>query len=597
MIHGRSRCYKGVGIFPGVAIGKAYPLKREPQSIIRHFVTNPDKEIERVELALSRAISQLEAVKDKIKESDFSQHSTIIDAHLMIISDPSLKEEIVNCIKRRMINAEWAVEMVIDEYKKVFDNVEDSHFSEKASDLEHIKQELLKALTSEEIERDIDKLKEGLIVVAYDLSPADTLHLNLKKLRGFAIEGGGRASHTAILARSLEIPAVIQASGVTEDVDIGDAIIIDGIKGVVIVDPEDRTLSYYREEKKKLSIIERKLLSNVKEPARTKDGHFIRLYANLELLEEVPSAIRHGSEGVGLFRTEYLYIRSSQMPTVDEQFKVYKHLGEEFGEKPVVIRTLDLGGEKYIPYLNLKKELNPALGLRAIRLCLKMKNIFSDQIEAILRASPYGNLKILIPLVTRYEDVEESLEFIGRVKDKLRAMGVEFNDNIEIGAMIEVPSSVYIIDKLSELIDFFSVGTNDLIQYTLAVDRGNDAVTHYFDPLHPSVLRLLCEIVEQCESCGKPVSICGEIGGNPLIVPLLIGIGYNRLSMNPLYIPVVKEVIKRQDRESARDFLDLILSSKKMSDAWKMLKDYFDETTKDIADLLEPFIPYIPHTG
>ncbi len=595
MVVGKSICYKGVGIFPGIAIGKSHLIRREPQVVDRHFITMPDREIERVKIAFERAITQLQSVRDKVVGTELSDHASIIDAHLMMLKDPNLKRDVFDFIRERMINAEWAVDLVIDEYKKMFDRSGDSYISERSRDLEHVKQEILKALMDEGEERDLESLDEGVIVVAYDLTPADTLRLNFRRLKGFVTEGGGRTSHTAILARSLEIPAVIQVQGITDSVEGGKIVVVDGIRGIVILDPEDKMLSSYREEKKKLTIIERKLLSNVDEPAVTKDGFRVRLYANLELLEEIPSAVRHGSEGVGLFRTEYLYLRSRELPSVEQQFRVYKHLAEEFGERPVIIRTLDLGGEKYIPSLRLRREMNPALGLRAVRLCLEMKRIFSDQIESILMASSFGNLKILIPLVTRYEDMEESVEFIERIKNKLRGMGKKFNENIEVGAMLEVPSSIYIIDKLSELVDFFSVGTNDLVQYTLAVDRGNDAVSHYFDPIHPSVLKLLKDASTMCRELGKPISICGEIGGNPLIVPLLIALGYSELSMNPLYIPVIKEVIKRQDSGDTKALLEDIMASKRSSDAWRRLSSYFIETTRDISDLIEPFIPYIPY--
>ncbi len=583
-----------MGVFPGIAIGKVRILKREPHVVDKYFITRPEKEIERVNIAFERAVSQLKSVKDRVVASKLSDHASIIDAHLMMLSDPKLRKEVSDLIRSRMINAEWAVDMVIENYKKRFAESDSFYLSEKSRDLDHLKQEILGALADYEEERDLEQVEKGSIIVAYDLTPADTLRLNLKKIKGFVTEGGGRTSHTAILARSLEIPAVIQVYGITEEVDSTSTVIVDGIRGLVIVDPEECMLSFYRDERKRLSVIEKTLVKNAQEPAKTRDGFRIRLYANLELLEEVPSAIRHGSEGVGLFRTEYLYFGSMELPTVSEQFKVYKHLAEEFGDRPVVIRTLDLGGEKNIPYLRLRKEANPALGLRAVRLCLKMKGIFYDQLEAILKAGAFGNLKILVPFVTRYEDMEETREIVEKIKGKLRAAGDNFDDSIEIGAMLEVPSSIFIIDKLSEITDFFSVGTNDLIQYTLAVDRGNDAVYHYFDPVHPAVLKLLSEAVQACNECGKPISICGEIGGNPLIVPLLVGIGYDKLSMNPLYIPIVKEVIKRIDRKDARALLDDVLSLKKSKEAWKVIVSFFSDVTKDIIELLKPFVPALP---
>ena len=585
MILGKSICYKGLGVFPGIAIGKAFPLKRF--SFDRRFITDPEREIERLDLAFLKAVSQLESAKGKMKNSEASDHLPIIDAYLMMLKDPRLKKDIGSCIRDRMVNAEWAVDMVIDKYKKHFEKADDPYLSEKARDLDHIKQELLNALLNEE---DIKELEEGFIVVAHDLSPADTVHLNLKKLKGFALEGGGRASHTAILARSLEIPAVIQAHGVMESVEHEVPIIIDGIKGIVIVDPDDETLSSYESEKERLSIIEKELLKNAKEPAETLDGFRVNLYANLEFLEEIQSALRHGSEGVGLFRTEYLYIKSVDLPSVSQQVEVYRHLAEEFKDSPVVIRTLDLGGEKGIPSIPIRGEANPALGLRAIRLCLKMKNIFIDQLEAILRASVYGDLRILFPLVTRYEDVEEALEILERVKSRLSAQGVDYKKDIKVGAMLEVPSSVFIIDKLSDFLDFFSVGSNDLIQYTLAVDRGNDAVSQYFDPLHPAVVRLLKEIADACQTYDKPVSICGEMGGNPVVVPLLLGLGYNQLSMNPLYIPVVKEVIRTQRLDEAKELPSLVMSSRRSIEAWGIIWNHFRETTKEIYHLISPFI-------
>ena len=575
-----------MGVFPGIAIGKAFPLK--DFSIEKRFITDPEREIERLNLAFLKAISQLESAKGKIKDLEASDHLSIIDAYLMMLKDPKLKKDIKDCIRDRMVNAEWAVDMVINRYKKHFEKADDPYLSEKARDLEHIKQELLNALVNEKKIKELEE--EGFIVVAHDLSPADTVHLNLKKLKGFALEGGGRASHTAILARSLEIPAVIQAHGVMDFVEQETPIIIDGIKGIVIIDPDEETLSSYEKEKERLLIIERELLKNAREPAETQDGFRVSLYANLEFLEEIQSAIRHGGEGVGLFRTEYLYIKSVDLPSVNYQVEVYRHLAEEFKDSPVVIRTLDLGGEKGIPSIPVKEEANPALGLRAIRLCLKMKNIFIDQLEAILRASVYGNLKILFPLVTRYEDVEEALEILERVKSRLSAQGVDYRKDIEVGAMLEVPSSVFIIDKLADFLDFFSVGSNDLIQYTLAVDRGNEAVSQYFDPLHPAVVRLLKEIVDACKACGKPVSICGEVGGNPIIVPLLLGLGYRQLSMNPLYIPVVKEVIKTQRLEEAKELPRLVMSSRRSIEAWGIVWNHFRETTKDIYHLISPFI-------
>jgi len=551
---------KGIGISPRIVIGKAALLERRRSTFIPRKVTTGQvtAEVKRFERAIEKSKEQLEEVKQRILEKGFRQHSYILDVHLKVMEDRMLRDETIKMIQEQLVNTEWALKVTLDKISEAFDAIEDEYLKERKEDIKHVVERILQNLIGSD-PRKVEDLEKDVIVVAHDLSPADTIQLNLQRVIGIVTDIGGKTSHTAIVSRSLEIPAVVGLEEVTASVVGGETIIIDGIEGVVIVDPSPSTIKTYHIKQRHYRYLERELFKYATLNAETQDGHHLTLQANIELIEEVPSAIQYGAEGIGLYRTEYLYLNRKTLPDEEEHFQVYKKLVEEMAPYSVTIRTLDLGGDKFSSHIELAEQVNPAMGLRAIRFCLMEQEIFKAQLRGILRASTYGKVKILLPMISGVEELQEVKAILDEVKKKLRARGVEFDPEIPLGVMIEIPSAAITADILAREVDFFSIGTNDLIQYSLAIDRGNKYVSYLYEPLHPAIVRHIKGVVDLAHKGGIDVGICGEMAADPLYTLIFLGLGLDELSMHPIAIPRVKKVLRRSTRTEGEGLLKEVL--------------------------------------
>ena len=554
---------QGIAVSQGFVIGEAYLLDRRRVKHIERTIrtSNIDAEIARFNEAVETSKSQLIGIKRKVqsnKSKTVSQgHLYIIDIHLMFLEDKMLIQETIDKIKEKSINAEWALRLVVSKLQKVFDNLEDEYFRERKSDVVHIGERLLRNLVGKE-EDNIIEIDEEIIIVAHDLSPADTAQMSLSKghVKGFLTDVGSKTSHTAIMARSLKIPAVVGLEKITKEIIAGDTLIIDGLNGYVIINPDKATIKDYKKKKENYDDYEKKLFKYKKLPAVTKDGRRIHLTANIELAEEIPTIVEYGAEGIGLYRTEFLYMNRKSMPDEDEHFEVCKKLLDEVSPNPVTIRTLDLGGDKFLSHLDLAEEMNPAMGLRAIRFCLKEKDIFKTQLRGILRASHYGEIKIMFPMISGIPEIREAKAILEEVKMSLKKDKIPFDDNIQVGVMIEIPAAVTIADLLAKEVGFFSIGTNDLIQYSLAIDRVNEHVAYLYEPLHPALLRAIKHIVDTAHAAGIKVSICGEMAGEQEYILILLALGLDQLSMNSMSIPRVKKLLRSTNYHEAQELLE-----------------------------------------
>jgi phosphotransferase system enzyme I (PtsI) len=430
--------------------------------------------------------------------------------------------------------------------------MQDSYLKGRAADIKDVGRRALRNLLGKERET-LATLKEEVIVVAHDLSPSDTASMHKEKVIGFATDMGSKTSHTAIMARALEIPAVVGLKNITQEIQAFDTLIVDGSHGSVIINPDEATRKRYRKDRESFELLEHELLKLRDLPAQTLDGHRVTLAANIEVPDEIKYVKEHGGEGIGLYRTEFLYLGRDDLPSVDEQFKAYKEVAQKFSSHSVIIRTLDLGGDKFLSYLNLAPEMNPFLGLRAIRLCLADIPLFKDQLRAILRASPYGNLKIMYPMISGVEEVKRANQILTEVKEELKKKGTPFNENLEVGAMIEIPSAALTCESIAQEVDFFSIGTNDLIQYALAADRVNENIAYLYQPLHPAILQLLKKIIDGAHRAGIWVGMCGEMAGEPLFTPILLGLGLDELSMSPVVVPEVKKIVRSLTLQEAKE--------------------------------------------
>ncbi len=552
---------QGIAVSPGIVIGKAYLLDRKRIRHIEKPIKNNkvDHEVNRFLEAVNLSKLQLQSIKDKATKAEVTTaghgHLYIIDVHLLFLEDKMLIDETVDTIKSKEINAEWALRLVVNKLQAVFDNIEDVYFRERKNDIAHIAERILRNLVGRE-EDNIIEIDEEIIIIAHDLSPADTAQMSLNKVKGFLTDVGSKTSHTAIMARSLKIPAVVGLEMVTEVITAGDTIIIDGISGIVIIGPTPEVIKDYKNKKADYDEYEKKLIKFKKLPAVTRDCRKIVLTANVELLEELPTTIEYGAEGIGLYRTEFLYMNRKDLPSEEEHFQTYKELLEMISPNPVTIRTLDIGGDKFLSQLDLAEEMNPAMGLRAIRFCLKEKEIFKTQLRAILRASHYGELKIMFPMISGIPEIREAKGILEEVKTSLKKDGIPFDENIQVGIMIEIPSAVTIADLLAKEVGFFSIGTNDLIQYSLAIDRVNEHVAYLYEPLHPAVLRTIKHIVDTAHAAGIKVSICGEMAGEQEYVLILLALGLDQLSMNSMSIPRVKKILRQAYFRDAHELLE-----------------------------------------
>lgn len=565
----------GIGASAGIVIGKAYIVERFKVRFPQRRIPSRKvkEEIRRFLKAIQQSKDQLIEIKEKILDSEVRKHAFILDVHLMILNDEMLINDTINIIRKRQINAEWALDITLEKLHTAFQAIEDEYLRERRSDLNYISARIFRNLIGKK-DDDISNIKEKVIVVAHDLSPADTLQMNLKHVVGFITDVGGKFSHTAILSRSLGIPAVVGLEVATSLINGGDILAIDGETGEVVINPTEDVCHAFLERKRKSKTIEKGVLKYVGLPAETLDGIRIKLQANIEMIEEIQSAKAYGAEGIGLFRTEILYLNRKDLPSEDEHYMTYKKLAEEVFPATVTIRTLDIGGDKFIPGYSKGNEINPALGLRAIRFSIKEPDIFETQLRGILRASVHGRLKILLPMISGIDEIRKVKTILEEVKRSLQKSRIPFDNNIEIGAMIEIPSASIIIDLLSKEVDFFSIGTNDLIQYALAIDRVNEHVSYLYEPLHPSIIRIIKNIVQTANEYNTPVALCGEMAADPIYIVVLLGLGLKEFSMNPVAIPKIKRIIRNIRIDEIKVFVEELVNIPTAKEVEKVVKKW-----------------------
>jgi phosphotransferase system enzyme I (PtsI) len=548
---------QGIGASPGILIGKAYLVERSkvrlPQKRIQPVQV--EEEVKRFLKALQDSRIQLTEIKEKILDPEVRRHSFILDVHVMILDDKMLIQDTVDTIRKKKVNAEWALDLTLEKLDMVFKTIDDEYLRERRSDLHYVSARVFRNLLGKKHD-DITRIKGKVIIVAHDLSPADTLQMNLKNVAGFITDIGGKVSHTAILSRSLGIPSVVGLEVATSLINGGDLLIINGETGEVVINPTEEVSKSFLERKRRIRSMERDVLKYASLPAETRDGVRVHLQANIEMVEEISSVKMHGGEGVGLFRTEILYLNRKDIPTEEEHFQTYRQLAEDIFPAAATIRTLDIGGDKFLPNYSRGNEMNPAMGLRAIRFSLKEADIFKVQLKGILRASAYGKLRILFPMISGVEEIRQTKAILEEVKKSLVKERIAFDRSIKVGAMIEIPSASGISDILAKEVDFFSIGTNDLIQYTLAIDRINEHVSYLYKPLHPAILRIIREIVQSAHQAKIPVAICGEMAAEPLYAIVLLGLGLDEFSMNPISIPKVKKVLRMSKFEETRTLVE-----------------------------------------
>ena len=551
----------GIGASPGVVIAQVWRTDRsrmlvEEEELAADAVAG---EVARFSDALASAREELAICREQIAEVQGEEHLYIIDSHLMIFDDPMLVDETVGLIQGQRLNAEGALKRTINKFKQYFAGIDDEYLAERGNDIEIVGERILRHLLG--YSQESVSLADGkVILVAHDLSPADILQIDKDRVIGFVTDLGGKTSHSAILARALEIPAVVGLERITALVQAGDTLAVNGTLGTVVINPDAETFRDYLSNKHRYEYLERELAKLRDLPAQTPDGFRISLKGNMEFTEEIPSLLGHGGEGIGLYRTEMLYFNREILPDEEEQFTAYADVVRRIAPLPVTIRTLDVGGDKFVTGLNLDDELNPALGLRAIRLSLRHPETFLPQLKAILRASALGDVRIFFPMISGIAELRECKRLLAQAKAELRAAGIPFDEAIKVGIMIEIPSAVLIADLLAKEVDFFSVGTNDLIQYSLAIDRTNEHLAHLYEPLHPAVLRALKIVVDAAHGAGIEACMCGEMAGDPLFLPVLLGLGFDELSMNGISIPRVKKVLRRCPKNEAEQLVATLMT-------------------------------------
>jgi phosphotransferase system enzyme I (PtsI) len=573
----KMRLLRGIPASGGIAIGRGFFLNRALPSSVQSTVTREKVEEEAAAFlrAVGRSKDQIRAIRDGVKDHA-SEHYQILSVHLALLEDSMLVDQTVRLIRENQYKADWAFNKVLQNLLETFHRIEDQYLRERGHDLRQIGHRVLENLAGRPVDS-IASIREPVIVVAHDLSPADTAQILKSPVLGFATDVGSKTSHTAITARSLGIPAVVGLERVTDEYAELDEIILDGEEGVLILRPTQEAVREYTEKRKAYLLRIRDLAKFARLPAVTRDGRTLRLHANIEFPEEADAAQRSGAEGVGLYRTEFLFLNRRDLPSEEEHYKTYRRVAERFARHPVTIRTLDLGGDKFASQIELADEMNPAMGLRAIRFCLKEKEIFKQQIRAILRASAHGMVRMMFPMISGIGELRAALAIVEEVKAELRKRRIAFDKEIPIGIMVEIPSAAMIADLLAKEVDFFSIGTNDLIQYALAIDRVNEHVSYLYEPLHPAILRLVRRTVDGAHDARIPVSMCGEMAGEPFFTYVLLGLGLDELSMNAMSIPRVKRILRKSVAYEAKEFTGGLLLRATAAEIGKILRKKLED--------------------
>ncbi|ANF97979.1 phosphoenolpyruvate--protein phosphotransferase [Paenibacillus bovis] len=550
----------GIAASSGIAIAKAFRLEHPEYEITKRSVSDTDAELAKLESALAQSKVELEAIKERTLQEMGAKKAEIFESHLLILNDPELIDPVKDKISSDMINAEYALNEVASQFVTMFENMKSAYLQERAADMRDVTKRVINHLMGVNFQSPAE-IREEVVIIAEDLTPSDTAQLDRNYVKGFTTNIGGRTSHSAIMARSLEIPAVVGTKEVMDVVQNGDMVIVDGLEGNVIVNPDEATLAEYRAKREayEAQVAEWRKLRD--EATVSKDGVHVELAANIGTPNDVAGVLDNGGEAVGLYRTEFLYMGRDELPSEDVQFNAYKTVLEKMAGKPVVVRTLDIGGDKELPYLVLPKEMNPFLGFRAIRLCLDRQDIFRTQLRALLRASVYGELRVMFPMIATLGEFREAKAVLMEEKEKLVAEGVSVSDNIQLGIMVEIPSTAVLADQFAKEVDFFSIGTNDLIQYTMAADRMNERVSYLYQPYNPSILRLVKMVIDAAHKEGKWAGMCGEMAGDATAIPLLLGLGLDEFSMSASSILPARSQIaklsKAEMQELATKALDM----------------------------------------
>ena len=555
---------KGTPLSPGIGYGKCLLLEKQHISVFRMDLDldQIDEEIARLHKALDKTRSQLAILKDQLSARLGEGHSYIMDAQMLMLEDQLLLGSTLETIRKEKVNAEWALNETASELTKIFDNMKDAYWQERVSDVEDVIHRIQANLTQIDVHK-VTEVDEEVIVFSYQLSPSDLVELNNAPVVGYVTEIGGKTSHTAIIARSLEMPAVTGMSDLISQARSGQFVIVDGYEGIVILDPTPTQLREYQNKKRYYEEHSNLLISIKDRPAITKDGRKLIIQANIELPDDIESAIKSGAQGIGIYRSEFLFLANpDSLPTEDQHFEVYKTLAERVYPHSAIVRTADLGAEKFTPAMGMgvNREPNPALGNRGIRFCLQKREMFKIQLRALLRASVFGRLKIMFPMISGLSELRQARATLEEAKEELRIKKIDFNESISVGIMVEVPSAGLTADLLAQEVDFFSIGTNDLIQYLLAVDRNNDHLSYLYDPMHPTVIRIMKFIVDKAHEAGVKVGLCGEMASDPQYSLVLLGLGLDELSMNPVSIPLIKQIVRSVKYSDAREVFEHCLT-------------------------------------
>lgn len=570
---------KGIAASPGIAIAKAFRLENLELIVEKIAVTNTNQEVERFEQAIETSKSELEGIKEHARKELGEDKAEIFAAHLLVLTDPELINPIKDKIKNEQVNAEFALNEVATMFVNLFEAMDNEYMKERGTDIRDVTKRVLSHLLGVNIANP-SMISEEVVIVAEDLTPSDTAQLNRKYVKGFTTDIGGRTSHSAIMACSMEIPAVVGTKVVTNDIENGVLAIVDGLDGKVIVNPTEDVVKIYEDKKAVYEAQKAKWAKLVNEPTLSSDGHKVEIFSNIGTPEDVKGVLDNGGEGVGLYRTEFLYMGRDTLPTEEEQFEAYKTVLKRMEGKPVVVRTLDIGGDKELLYLNLPKEMNPFLGFRAIRLCLEMQDMFRAQLRALLRASVYGNLKIMFPMIATLDEFRQAKAILIEEKEKLQAEGTIIAESIEVGMMVEIPSSAVMAHQFAKEVDFFSIGTNDLIQYTLAADRMNERVSYLYQPYNPAILRLIKNVIDAAHNEGKWAGICGEMAGDEIAIPILLGLGLDEFSMSATSILRARNQILKLSKAEINLVIEQILNMTTSEEVERFVKDVFIKPQK-----------------
>ena len=567
---------KGINASPGVAIGEVFLYVKEdlvvtPGKIAKDAV---EAELTKFDKAIEKSRKELQALKDKTAKEIGEEEAEVFTAHMMFLDDPGFVGEAQNKIKNELILGEQALDEVKNMFVSIFGAMDDEYMKARAADCQDVADRLLRHLLGKE-SADLSQVGDNGIIVAVDLTPSDTAQMNKDKVIAFAIDEGSRTSHSAIMARSLEVPAVVGLKDITSKVKGGEKIIVDGIDGNVIINPTDEEIKEYEAKKAKYDQEQAELAKLKDEPSETKDGHKVLLVANIGSPNDVEGANKYGADGVGLFRSEFLYMDAKEMPAEDVQFEAYKAVLEGMNGKPVIIRTLDIGGDKTLPYLPMEEEMNPFLGVRAVRLCFLHKDMFKTQLRALLRASVYGDCHIMFPMISNVQEVRRAKGILQECKDELKAEGIDFDDNVKVGIMIEIPAAAVTADILAKEVDFFSIGTNDLCQYSLAVDRQNQNLGELYQPLSPAIVRLVKMVIDASHKAGIFTGMCGEMAGDPVAALLLLGLGLDEFSMSAPSLLKAKSVIRSFTKEEAEAIAQEVLDNAETQDEVKAILEKY----------------------